>query len=136
VAKLQLNSIVKYANKLGKDPVVVTQDMAEEVYQAINRAVFRSTLPMPKIIVGNYSKKGFWGECEGLQRGSRWGEHYTKCIRIEKHMPLKTLVRVMAHEMVHQWEWETHGVMTHGEKTFFIWKEDLLAKGIRLSIII
>ncbi len=136
MAKLQLNSLVKHANKLGKNPVRVTQEMAEEVYDAINRAVFRGTLPRPKITVGDYSKKGFWGECEGYQRGSRWGEHYTKTIRIEKHMPLKTLVRVMAHEMVHQWEWENYGVMTHGEKTFFIWKEDLLAKGIRLSIVV
>lgn len=135
---LQLKALVKHANNLGHyAPVHVTKGMVEGIYDALNRSVFSGALTRPKIVVRDYSKKQFWGECEGWQRGSRWGEHYTKVIRIERNFPnLKKLIQVVAHEMVHQWEWEYHGVMTHGEKTFLCWKEDLKYYGIRLDIIL
>ena len=135
---LQLKALVNHANELGNyAPIHVTKDMVEGIYDALNRSVFSGALTRPKIVVRDYSKKGMWGECEGWQRGSRWGEHYTKVIRIERNFPnLKKLIQVVAHEMVHQWEWEYHGVMTHGEKTFLIWKDDLKYYGIRLDIVL
>jgi hypothetical protein len=136
MAKVQLHKFVKFAEQQGRNaPFIVTREMVEQIYDAINDAVFRGTLVRPKIVVRDYTKKNMWGECEGYNRGSKWGPTYTKVIRIERVFPnMKKLIAAIAHEMVHQWEWEVHGVMTHGEKTFFIWKEDLLAKGIRLSV--
>jgi len=136
MAKLQLNTLVKYADKQGnKSPTVVTADMVISIYNAVNNAVFNGMLTMPKIVVRSYTKRGIWGECEGWQRGSRWGKHYTVVIRIEKQFPnIKKLIRVVAHEMVHQYEWDYQGVMTHGA-TFFAWEERLKSKGIRLAVI-
>jgi hypothetical protein len=136
MAKLQLHRLVETASKQGRNaPIVVTKEMVEDIYDAINRAVFNGVLERPKIVVRDYTKRGMWGECEGWQRGSRWGPHYTVVIRIEKHFPnLKKLIAAVAHEMVHQWEWDKCGVMTHGTSTFFLWEERLRYKGIRLSV--
>lgn len=135
---LQLKALVNHANELGhRAPIHVTKTMVENIYDALNRSVFNRALTRPKIVIRDYTKRGMWGECEGWQRGSRWGEHYTKVIRIERNFPnLKKLIQVVAHEMVHQWEWEYHGVMTHGGKTFLCWKEDLKHYGIRLDIVL
>jgi len=136
MAKLQLNTLIKYAAKQGnKSPMVVTIDMVESIYNAINNAVFNGMLTMPKIIVYDYTKRCIWGECEGLQRGSRWGPHYTLAIRITKQFPnMKKLIGVIAHEMVHQYEWDFQGVMTHGS-TFFAWEGRLKSKGIRIAVV-
>jgi hypothetical protein len=136
MASIQLHKLVNVAAKQRRNtPLVVQKEMVENIYTAVNNAVFNGVLTMPKIVVRDYTKKNFWGECEGWQRGSRWGEHYTVVIRIEKHFPnLKKLIATVAHEMVHQYEWEFHGVMTHGTTTFFAWEEKLRSKGIRLSI--
>jgi hypothetical protein len=97
--------------------------------------VFSSTLTRPRIIIRNYDKRGIWGECEGYRRGSRWGDHYTRAIRIERHWPnMKKLIAVMAHEMVHQYEWDWQGTMTHGTN-FWAWQPRLTSKGIRLCVV-
>lgn len=136
--RLQLNYFVREAQKQGrKAPVYVTVEQVETIYTSINNAVFGGVLKMPKIIVRDYKNRQIWGECEGWQRLHRWGPPYTKIIRIQRHFPnLKTLIAVIAHEMVHQWEWDFHNVMTHGNTTFFLWEEKLRSKGIRLSIAI
>lgn len=136
--KLQLSYFIREAERQGrKTPIVVTKEQVETIYTSINNAVFGGVLQMPKIIVRDYKKRQIWGECEGWQKGHRWGPPYTKVIRIQKHFPnLKTLIRVIAHEMVHQHEWEFHNIMTHGNTTFFAWSEKLQSKGIRLSITI
>jgi len=136
MASIQLHKLVNVAASQGRNtPLVVQKEMVQNIYTAVNNAVFNGVLEMPKIVVRDYTKKNFWGECEGWQRGSRWGEHYTVVIRIEKQFPnLKKLIAAVAHEMVHQYEWEYHGVMTHGTTTFFAWEEKLRSKGIRLSI--
>lgn len=134
--RLQLSYFMREAEKQGrKSPVRVTQEQVEAIYTSINNAVFGGVLVMPKIIVRDYKKRQIWGECEGWQRAHRWGPPYTKVIRIQRHFPnLKTLIKVVAHEMVHQYEWDFYNVMTHGQTTFFAWEEKLRSKGIRLSI--
>lgn len=113
-----------------------TKEHAELVWQALNHAVFGGVLTRPeKSIIQNRVNWDFWGECEGLQRGHRYGPHYTKTIRLQKKYPNpKKFIDTMAHEMCHQYEWEILGVMTHG-KTFFAWKQKLAEKGIPLKVV-
>jgi len=137
MAKMQLRTIINQAQSMGtKSPLVANVKLAEEIYDSLNRAVFNGILTRPKITVKDYTKRRIWGECEGSSKGSRWGKCYVKVIRVSKNWPnLKKLINVMAHEMVHQHEWEYHGVMTHGNTTFFTWDEKLRSKGIVLRII-
>lgn len=138
VKRLPLSVLVKRAERSGANTEFkATHDDAVIVWTALNHAVFGGILVMPeKFIVQDRKNWDFWGECEGWQRGSRWGEHYTKCIRIQKVQPnAKRFIDVMAHEMVHQYEWEQQGVMTHGQKTFFVWRDKLAEKGIPLTVV-
>lgn len=133
---IQLYKLVDAATKQGRNaPILVNKELVEQIYNAVNNAVFDGKLVRPKLVVRDYTKRNMWGECEGWLKGSRWGAPYTSVIRIERQFPnLKKLIAAVAHEMVHQWEWENYGVMTHGHKTFFFWEEKLRSKGIRLSI--
>ena len=127
----QLSRLVRQAESLGyRNPVRADHRMVSQIYESINRAVFGSALKRPKLIIGTYPD--MWGECQGHHRGHRHGETYTKCIRINRDWPnMKKLINVIAHEMVHQWEWERLGVMTHGIN-FWAWQERLNNRGLRL----
>ena len=134
--RLPLCVLVRQAEKHeSQQQFIATNEHAHMVWHALNHAVFGGVLEFPdKIVVQNRKKWDFWGECEGWQRVHRRGEHYTKVIRIRKTLPsAKKFIEIMAHEMVHQYEWERQGIMTHG-KNFFAWKDKLAEKGIPLSI--
>jgi hypothetical protein len=134
--RLPLCVLVRQAEKHeSRDQFTVTNEHAHIVWHALNHAVFGGVLRFPeKIIVQNRKKWEFWGECEGWQRTHRYGPHYTKVIRIRRTLPsAKKFIEIMAHEMVHQYEWERQGIMTHG-KHFFAWKDKLAKKGISLNI--
>ncbi len=136
--RLSLARIVDYAHDQGyRQPYIATRESAEMIWEALNRSVFRGQLVRPeKFIVRDYdeAKWPYWGECEGLQRGHRYGPYYTKAIRLQQRWPnFKKFISVMAHEMVHQWEWEKLGTMTHG-KSFFAWEDRLRDYGICLSV--
>lgn len=135
-SKHQLRKLVNRANSESRNsPFTADVKMAEIVYDSLNRTIFQNTLVRPKLIVYNYTKRPIWGECEGYAKGHRYGENYTKIIRLQKYWPnYKKFIAVLAHEMVHQWEWDTKGVMTHGKVTFFVWADTLKEHGIRLSI--
>jgi hypothetical protein len=133
--RLPLSVLVRKAEQFDKtNQFVANHEHARIVWEALNHAVFNGVLEFPeKIIIQDRKKWDFWGECEGWQRGHRYGPHYTKAIRLQKtYLDPKRFIDVMAHEMVHQYEWERQGVMTHG-KTFWAWKEKLAEKGIPLT---
>lgn len=135
--RLPLSVLVRKAESVGKNSeFVATQEHAMMVWTALNHAVFGGVLVRPeRFIIQHRPTWDFWGECEGLQRGHRNGPHYTKTIRLQKrYQNPKKFIDVLAHEMVHQYEWERQGVMTHG-KTFFAWKEKLAEKGIPLTVV-
>jgi hypothetical protein len=105
---------------------------AEQVYNAINRTVFNGQLTRPKIVIRDYNKN-FWGECEGMYVDNR---PVCKVIRMHRWIPnSKIFIRVMAHEMVHQWEFEKgpYNRMTHGKRTFWSWKPECARWGINLT---
>ncbi len=134
--RLPLSVLVRQAENQGREQFVATKEHAQMVWHALNHAVFGGVLQYPeKMIIQDRPTWDFWGECEGWQRGSRWGQHYTRAIRLQKiHPSPKRFIDVMAHEMVHQYEWERQGTMTHG-KTFWAWKDKLAEKGIPLTVV-
>lgn len=127
----QLSRLVRQAESMGyHSPVRANHDMAAQIYDSINRAVFAGVLERPRLVINNY--KDMWGECEGAKRGSRHGPCYVKCIRINRDWPnMKKLINVLAHEMIHQWEWERLGTMTHG-LSFYAWQDRLANRGLQL----
>ena len=134
--RMQLSMLLRHAVEMGQqNPYLACRKDAKVIWESLNRAIFYGQLSFPKSIsVRNYKTVDWWGECEGRHNGSRCGPNYTRIIRLQSHWPnKKKFITVLAHEMVHQWEWEKLGTMSHG-KDFFSWQEKLNDKGIALSI--
>lgn len=129
----QLSRLVREAENMGnRNPVRATHVMVSQIYDSINRAVFGGVLKRPRLIINSYPD--MWGECQGSRRRCGHGEHFVKCIRINRDWPnMKKLINVIAHEMVHQWEWERQGTMGHGA-AFWGWQERLGNRGLKLYV--
>lgn len=96
----------------------------KEVFNNINRNIFSNTLTKPKFIIAENDL--YWGMCN-------IEEDNTITIYINKDFLSKKLfVFTLAHEMVHQWEWENNGTMSHGP-AFFQWRDKLKSYNIVLT---
>ena len=94
--------------------------------------LFRSNnqLTRPPIEIGICRK--YWGICIGEEFQTKPGTHSR--IRImDKYFCVQWFVTTLAHEMVHQYEWDIQCKdMTH-RQSFFAWKEQLAKFNIDLK---
>jgi DNA topoisomerase VI subunit B len=129
--RIQLHKLVQQAERLGRrHPIRSQHAQLASIYDSINRAVFSGTLQRPRIRLS--SSREFWGEIEVGYRGHRHGPRHTLCMRFARQFPsMKTMINTVAHEMVHQWEWERNNNLTHGQ-AFYAWNERLANRGLRL----
>lgn len=132
--KLQLSKLVRQAENLGyRNPIRANHRMVAQIYDSINRAVFGSVLQRPRFIIHPYTD--MWGECHGARRRRGHGDPYVRAIRVNRDWPnMKKLIAVIAHEMIHQWEWEKYGTMSHGA-TFWSWQDRLANRGLKLYVV-
>jgi len=129
--RVQLHKLVQQAERLGShNPIRPCRAQLESIYDSINRAVFAGALNRPKFKLS--SDPSFWGEIEVGHKINRWGERQTICIRFAREFPsMKSMINTMAHEMVHQWEWERNDNFTHGQ-AFYAWNERLADRGLKI----
>jgi hypothetical protein len=117
-----------------------TLEQGHEVYNLINRYVFDNGLDPAKLHIKR--TRGYWGLCDGEQNAN--GDYFTKEIILANRFPsLSHFVAVVAHEMVHQFQWdilsnerEDQGlppIMSHGTSCF-AWRSPLAEYTIPLSI--
>lgn len=118
----------------GRKKYTADKETVESVWHYLNNQIFRGRLVPPEHFIFIRNNNSIWGECDGRQRYHRWGPYYTYSIRLQKNWPnFKLFVEIIAHEMVHQWEWEQQKTMSHSQETFFCWKDKLAEKGLRLK---
>ncbi len=109
-----------------------------EVYDLLNEHVFENKLTRPKI---GLRKIKWWGLCLGYTLKDQ-GRHGVD-IHLFKAFPCKQwLVVILAHEMVHQYQWDIHGperiaagkkaILSHGP-TFVAFRKKLKEFGIPLK---
>jgi len=119
----------------------------DALYRAINRHVFDNALTQPEIDLGTLQK--CWGRCVWLDRRQHrgsWGKKGTWC-RIElmdKWISPQWFCTTLAHEMVHQYQWDVerfdaHGYIIHDDSgghgpSFHAWKDRLAHWGVPLKI--
>lgn len=129
--RIQLHKLVQQAERLGRrHRIRPRHDQLERIYDSINRAVFAGALERPPIRLS--SSREYWGEIEVGCRGHRHGPRHTLCMRFAREFPsMKTMINTVAHEMVHQWEWERNNNLTHGQ-AFYAWNDRLSNRGLRL----
>lgn len=111
-AKRKLKShLSRYAHE---EEFVVTERKAKYWFNVINKAMFDNKLPKPiKWELKNL--RGCWGKC------SCEGD-VGVAIGISTQIDSRGLfLATLAHEMVHAWEMDTRGEMSHG-KVYLKWK--------------
>jgi hypothetical protein len=108
-------------------------------YNIINKYVFDNQLTRPEIQLGTLRKS--WGWCIGGTEPEPSGSYCV--IRLyDKWFCPQWFMNTLAHEMVHQWQWDVEGpereeigheaLMSHGP-SFFIWKERFEEYDLRLK---
>ena len=112
-------------------PYRPTQREVHRVYDLLNRYVFNNRLTRPKIELGR--TQGYWGMCYGSWTETRTGTYVTIKLSDKWFCP-QWFVNTLAHEMVHQYQWDIMGpkregngkewLMSHGP-SFFVFREKL-----------
>ena len=101
-----------------------------KTYNLINRSVFENKLSRPPLKLGTC--RGYWGMCLGHQNLTRPGT-WCEIKLMDKYFCVQWFVNTLAHEMVHQYEWDILDKnMTH-RQSFFIWREELAKYNIHLK---
>jgi len=119
----------------------------DALYRAINRHVFDNQLTQPEITIGTL--QNVWGCCnwqDRRQRRSSWGKRGTWCTieLMDKWISPQWFCTTLAHEMVHQWQWDVerfdrrgYTIHTHSGAhgpSFYAWRDQLAYWGIPLKI--
>jgi hypothetical protein len=99
-------------------------------YSILNQYVFKNQLVIPPIQMGIC--RNYWGKCEGITDQTKKGTYCTIKLS-DKWFCVQWLITTLAHEMVHQYEWDFLDTMTH-RQSFFIWREELAKFNINLKI--
>jgi hypothetical protein len=88
-------------------------------YDNLNELMFESALPT---LTGVHFKriKGYWAEMECSKYS---GEELVrpKLVLSYSYNSFKEFLEIIAHEMIHVWEYVNFGIMGHGER-FFSWE--------------
>jgi len=113
-----------------------------ELYKIINQACFNNKLNMPEIEVTPRCRK-YWGMCYGSFEIVKYRKTYCKIRLMDKWFCKQWLITTLAHEMVHQYQWDIDGtkreregknrIMSHGP-SFYAHREKLAKHGISLKM--
>ena len=115
-----------------------TKEFALEAYEMLNRYVFDNGLEPCPITVRR--TKGVWGMCDGRVENDEFRVH--EIILTKKFQFKAVCVAALAHEMVHQFQWDVlsnerwqegkQPIMSHGP-SFFAWRPALEEYNIPLT---
>jgi len=113
---LKCRKRIKNASYDDSTAIEVTERKVQFWFNVINAAIFDNRLPkFHEIEIGNYKTFHALCECDDVT--------YTLKIK-SKFENRKRFVEVIAHEMIHLYEWVEYQKMTHG-KDFYEWKNKL-----------
>ena len=94
-----------------------------ELYKLINQSCFNNKLSMPEIEVVPRCRK-YWGMCYASYDIVKYRKTYCKIRLMDKWFCVQWLITTLAHEMVHQYQWDIigpereeqgkHSLMSHG----------------------
>lgn len=113
----------------------------KKLYKLINAAIFNNRLVMPRIKVKS-RLMGSWGECLGVDQEFQKNRSRCMIIMNKRWYCKQWLIMSLAHEMVHQYQWDIiskrrrsqglDNIMSHGP-TFFQWRNKFARHKIPLK---
>lgn len=113
-------------------PFVPTPKMIYVWYDVINKEVFEGKLPRINQVEVR-RRHGCWAEIEAYEMPDSVNGFILSMNN--KLWSKRHFLRVLAHEMVHIYEWINYGRMTHHTESFTKWVEPLAKLGIKLEVI-
>jgi hypothetical protein len=112
-----------------------------DLYKIINRDCFNNKLNIPEIEIMGRCRK-YWGMCYGSFEIIKYRKTYCKIRLMDKWFCKQWLITTLAHEMVHQYQWDIDGdkresegknrIMSHGP-SFYAHRERLAKHDISLK---
>lgn len=105
----------------------ITPTLVLHWWRQLNLAIFQGMLRAPVKVHCRKFHNGDWGWCSP-KRYKAGSNIYDKdvIIGIRKNLDdWYTFLTVLAHEMVHQYQWVYYGRMSHGKKQFYAWAKVL-----------
>ena len=110
------------------------------IYEALNEVIFNNSLYRP-IIELRPRRREHFGMCCGLDNRQDTGS-YCRIVLMDKWCGIQSLITILAHEMVHQHQWDIYSIkreaagqeaiMSHGP-SFFKFKTKLARYHIQLK---
>jgi hypothetical protein len=111
------------------------------VYELINHCVFNNVLHKPRIHLAP-RRRNYWGMCIGNVYLQKTGS-FCDIHLMDKWISIQWMVSTIAHEMVHQYQWDIMGperfnegkdfLMSHGP-SFFMFRDSLAQLDIPLKV--
>jgi hypothetical protein len=102
----------------------------KQTYDLINKYVFNNRLVRPPIVLKSCRK--YWGMCIGSPTEVKSGTYCTIEL-MNKWFCVQWMITTLAHEMVHQYEWDVlRKNMTH-RQSFFMWRDHMAKFNIDLK---
>lgn len=115
-------------------PYVITKWKVTYWFNHINKLVFNNKLPKFKdiIIEELYDKVKFiMAECECFERSNPYAHLHVNTT----FKNIQFFIQILAHEMVHLYQWIFEGRLNHSKKNFLDpWKDKFAAHGIDLRV--
>jgi hypothetical protein len=127
--KKQKSKLLKLMKSTEKNTYETTQEDCQRWFRVINQEVFSNKLPqIDRIDIRWRRGSHAWYEC---YNGSR--KRYSKLNMNKKYSSKQFFVEVLAHELVHHYQFANGIPLSHGE-SFAEWKERFNKKGLSLQI--
>jgi hypothetical protein len=111
------------------------------IYELINYEIFDNVLYKPKIEIQSNCQK-YWGMCMGHIKQDYYTKSHCTIRMMDKWFCPQWMITTLAHEMVHQYQWDVLGpireeegkdwLMSHGP-SFYEFKPDMEEHNISLK---
>ena len=124
--------IVRLLEKFENVPYETTLDDCKEWFDIINNELFEGKLP-PVDEIDIRCRRGTHAYYEYENDPKR--KQHTSIKMNKRYKNKRMFVEILAHEMVHHWQYVMGHSDSHGE-SFDSWKEPLLKRGLILSEIV
>ena len=127
----------KYRSKLQKlleegrdEQYITTLEDCQKWFRILNRELFQNTLTPPDEVDIRW-RRGAYAYYEAIIDTDDDDYLYTRLCMNKRYKSKKFFVEVLAHELVHHYQFLTERKATHGE-TFAAWTDAFNKKGLRL----
>ena len=106
----------------------VDQDDLDYWFNVINEEIFEGDCPSPHLMLVK-RQRGSWGYVKQAEFG---GEHWVALFMSHKFATLAAFLQILAHEMVHVWQFLKLGDTGSHNKHFYSWRDRFKEFGLDL----